>query len=159
MQTLKHIKFEIWFIVWCCLNAEIYAESFGLCCCLGSLVSHLILLFDKFGSLCFRLLVRRYTSHRTIFRHYFVYSCVFWAFSASSCHISLFTKKDIILLLTVMKYVVYSILLRFDASCFLLPLLSKKQKGNKLFIPEKKDNEVLFLNNTILLLFFCIQKR
>lgn len=46
------------------------------------------------------------------------------------------------------------VLFCFDASCFLLPLLSKKQKGNKLFIPEKKDTEVLFLNNAILVLFF-----
>lgn len=58
-----------------------------------------------------------------------------------------------------MKYVVYTILLRFDASCFLLPLLSKKQRGNKLFIPEKKDTEVLFLNNTILLLLFLFSKK
>lgn len=58
-----------------------------------------------------------------------------------------------------MKYVVYSILLRFDASCFLLPPLSKKQKGNKLFIPEKEDTEVLFLNNAILVLFFFFFKK
>lgn len=52
------------------------------------------------------------------------------------------------------KFVVSSILLCLGSSCFLiLPLLSKKQKRNKLFTPENKDTEVLSFNNVILAAF------